>query len=99
MVRIRPTLLRKVRALLDAPAESADQLARDVITLIEEDRAERREYVVVVNDSGLLSAYGTYATVKECQRAVGNPIAASKPGAKGYLMILHRDMQTEADDE
>ena len=39
MVRIRPTLLRKVRALLDAPAESADQLARDVITLIEEDRS------------------------------------------------------------
>lgn len=98
MARIRPTEVKAVAQLLDEPAESVETLARQVIEALDDLRAKRREYIVVVNAGGLLSAYGTYATVKEAQRAVGDPIIASRKGAKGYLISLQRDTTTPVDD-
>ena len=98
MPRIRPTEVKAVVKLLDEPAESVETLARQVIEALDDLRAKRREYIVVVDAGGLLSAYGTYGTVKEAQRAVGDPIIASRAGAKGYLIILQRDTTTPVED-
>lgn len=99
MSRVRPTEVRALAALLNEPADSSEDLARRCVETLDDLRAKRKEYVVVVNDSGLLSAWGPYATVKECQRAVGDPIIACKPGAKGFLLVLHRDTTTPVDDD
>jgi hypothetical protein len=86
------TEVRLVAQLLNEPADNIEQLAHDIITTLDEQRATRTNYVVVVNDSGILSAWGTYRTIKEALKSIGEPIIASKPAAKRWLLKLHNDI-------
>lgn len=98
MARLRPTEVKRIAAILDEPAESVNDLARKVITTLDEMRHDRKEYVVVLLDSGIVSTWGPYDTVKEAWRRCGEFIVASKPGNKGILTILHRDWEAEPDE-
>lgn len=90
-MRLRPTEIKHLTAMLDDPADDVEQLARDILTYVYETWEKRPGWVFVMNDSGILSAWGPYDTVKEGMKRVGDPIVASKPGAKGFMMKLHKD--------
>lgn len=93
-------MVKKVAAMLDEPAESADALARDVVNLIYQLWEKQGHYVVVVTEpSGLWHAWGPYATVKEAQKGVGDPIIACREGARGVLLKLHKDVQAFLEEE
>lgn len=89
--RLRPSEIKAVAALLDEPAESVEDLAKDVIRTLNEMREGRKEYVVTLLDGGIVSTWGPYDTIKEATKRCGEFIIASKPGKKGILTILHRD--------
>jgi hypothetical protein len=84
--------------MLDEPAESVTDLAKDIIATLDDMRKDRKEYVVVLLDSGVVSTWGPYDTIKEASRRCGEHIIASKPGNKGILTILHRDWEADTDD-
>lgn len=87
---LRPSEVKMVTKMLDDPADSAEQLARDIITAINDSRVARKEYVVVLNVDGIVSTWGPFDTVKQADKAVGKHIIASKPGKRGILTVLHR---------
>lgn len=91
MARLRPTEVKAIAALLNEPADSVEDLARQVLARVDELRAGRKEYVVVLLDGRIVSTWGPYDTVKEAEKRVGRHIIASRPGKKGILTILHRD--------
>jgi hypothetical protein len=87
--------VKAVVALLDEPADSVEDLAKDVIRKINELREGRKEYVVTLISDGIVSTWGPYDTVKEASKRAGEFIIASKPGKKGILTILHRDWDAD----
>lgn len=93
--RLRPSEVKAVVALLDEPADSVEDLAKDVIRKINELREGRKEYVVTLISDGIVSTWGPYDTVKEASKRAGEFIIASKPGKKGILTILHRDWDAD----
>lgn len=95
---LRPSEVKAVAKILDEPADDVTDLAKRVITAINESRMARKEYVVVLLSDGIVSTYGPYDTVKAAEKAVGRHIIASKPGKKGILTILHRDWDTTYDE-
>ena len=93
--RLRPSEVKAVAALLNEPADSVEELAKDVIRKINELREGRKEYVVTLISDRIVSTYGPYDTVKEASKRAGEFIIASKPGKKGILTILHRDWDAD----
>ena len=93
--RLRPSEVKAVAALLNEPAESVDDLAKEVLRKVDELREGRKEYVVVLLSDGIVSTWGPYDTVKEASKRAGDFIIASKPGKKGILTILHRDWDAD----
>ena len=93
-MRPLPSMIKKVAALLDEPADDVNELARAVVNKVYELCEQQGHYVVVVSEpGGLVHAWGPYATVKEAQRSVGDPIIATREGARGLLLKLHKDVQ------
>lgn len=88
-MRILPTEIKLIAAMLEEPADDSSELARRILIALEESRAKRKHFVIVVDDSGLISTWGTYSTVKEALKQVGNPIIAARPGARGILTLMH----------
>lgn len=89
-----PSMIKKVAAMLDDPADDVTDLARDVVNEIYAMWEKQGHYIVVVSEEGgLVHAWGPYATVKEAQKAVGDPIIAVRKGARGLLLKLHKDVQ------
>ena len=82
-MRIRPTEVRAIAALLDEPADSAEDLARMVIEKLAELREKRQEYVVLVAEPGMTSVRGFFDTPNQAKRALGKSIIASRPGVRG----------------
>lgn len=96
---LRPSEVKAVAAILDEPADDVTDLARRVITTINESRTARKEFVVVLISDGIVSTWGPYDTVKQAEKAVGRHIIASRPGKKGILTILHRDWDTTYEED
>lgn len=97
--RLRPSEVKAVAALLNEPADSVEELAKDVIRKINELREGRKEYVVTLISDRIVSTWGPYDTVKEATNRCGQFIIASKPGKKGILTILHRDWEASHGEE
>lgn len=96
MPRVRPTEVRAVAALLDSPAESVEQLATDVIAAIDELRAKRTDYVIVVQHSGwapFFAAYGPYLTKTAAQKDVGKSVIASTVGERYVILPLNSNIE------
>lgn len=92
MPRIRPTEHKAVVALLSQPAESVEDLASEVIITLDEMRAKRDDWYLIVNDPGVcVHLHGPYTTkaaaLKEIER--GDVYAAS-PGAKALIVPIIR---------
>lgn len=98
MARVRPTEVKKIAALLNEPAESVEDLAKQVIVLLDEMRLERKQYVIVHPQGRLLSTYGPYDTIKEAQRRAGEYIQAFTPGTRGVITVLIKDPAAEVSD-
>lgn len=99
-MRPLPSMITKVAKRLDEPADDVQGLAREIVALIYEAWANQGHYIVVVTEpSGLWHAWGPYATVKEAQKAIGDPIIACRAGARGVLLKLHKDVQAFLDAE
>jgi hypothetical protein len=96
---LRPSEIKAVAKILDEPADDVTDLARQVITAINESRMARKEFVVTLLSDGIVSTWGPYDTVKQAEKAVGRHIIASKPGKRGILTILHRDWDTTFEEE
>lgn len=96
---LRPSEVKAVAKILDEPADDVTDLARRVITAINESRHARKEYVVTLLSDGIVSTWGPYDTVKQAEKAVGRHIIASRPGKRGILTILHRDWDTEYEED
>ena len=96
---LRPSEIKAVAKILDEPADDVTDLARQVITAINESRMARKEFVVTLLSDGIVSTWGPYYTVKQAEKAVGRHIIASKPGKRGILTILHRDWDTTFEEE
>jgi hypothetical protein len=76
-------------ALLDQPAESVEQLAADVIVAVDELRAKRTDYVLVVRDPGVgLFVYGPYITKNAAIKDIGNHVTAASAGVMGVVVPL-----------
>lgn len=88
MVRIRPTEHRAIVALLDAPAESVEELATDVIQKIDELREARPDFFVVVVDPGVgVKLIGPYLTKNAAHKAIASgEVFAASPGATGLVL-------------
>lgn len=94
MPRVRPTEHRAVLALLDAPAESVEELATDVIQAIDELRAKRRDWVVVVHDPGVcVHVHGPYVTQAAAQRDIGRNVFAASDGAHALVLPLLTEIE------
>ena len=88
-MRILPTEVKLVAKLLAEPADDAEQLARIILLELEQARAKRKHWIVVTQDpAGLTAAWGPYPTLLQAQKAIGNPIVASRPGTKAMYLLL-----------
>lgn len=93
-MKILPTEVKLVAKLLQEPAEDAEQLARTILVELEQARSKRKHWVVLTQDpTGLTSAWGTYPTLLQAQKAIGNPIIASRPGTKAMFLLLHYSLE------
>lgn len=100
--KIRAPLKSEVKAvvdLLNQPFDDENELAKAIITAIYTEWAKRNHYAVVAIDGRLVTVYGVYRTVKEAQKAIGDPIIASRPGTKGILCRLYYDISDHGDVE
>lgn len=90
MPRLRPTEVRAVAALLNDPADDVETLAEDVIRKLDELRAKRDVWVVLVRypDSGIPGVFGPYDTENQANRAMGRDIVAYKEGTWGLPFKL-----------
>ncbi len=93
-MRVLPTEVKLIAGMLEEPADDSSELARRILLALEESRSKRKHYVVVVNDGGLVSTWGTYSTIKEATKQIGDPIIASKPGIKGILTLMHYSLDS-----
>lgn len=94
-MRIRPSDVKAVVAMLDQEHDDVTELAKQVIRLITDRITERSELVVLVE----CVAYGPYTTVKEASKRVGDPLMATRPGVRGAIAPLRRDFEWSDDDE
>lgn len=93
MPRVRPTEHRAVVELLDAPADSVEDLATDVIQAIDSLRAKRKDWVVVVYDPGVcVHVHGPYLTENAARRDIGNSVFAASAGAYALVLPLLTDI-------
>lgn len=93
MPRIRPSEHRAVVELLDAPAESVEELATDVILAIDALRAKRKDWVVVVYDPGVaVHVHGPYITENAARKDIGNNVYAASKGAYALVLPLITDI-------
>ena len=100
--KIRAPLKGEVKAVVDLLNQEFDdenELAKAIITAIYQQWAQRDHIVVVTIDGRLVSTWGVYRTIKEAQKAIGDPIIASRPGTKGILTRLHYDISDHGDVE
>ena len=94
MPRVRPTEHRAIVKLLNEPAESVEELAAEVIIAIDELRATRKDYVVVVYDPGVaVHIHGPYITKNAAQRDIGKNVYAASEGAKYGIFQLITDVE------
>jgi hypothetical protein len=89
MSRVRPTEHKAVLALLDAPAESVEQLACDVIVALDEQRAKRTDFVTVVQHApGCVVVYGPYVTRNAAEKDIGRSVIADRVGVRYMVLPL-----------
>lgn len=90
MPRIRPSEFKAVVALLDAPAESVEDLATDVILKIDELRALRTDWFVIVVDPGVcVHLHGPYITKRAAEKEIeAGDIFAASAGATALIVQL-----------
>lgn len=90
MPRVRPSEHAAVMALLDAPAESVADLATDVILAIDELRAKRIDWFVIVVDPGVcVHLHGPYITKRAAEKEIERgDIYAASAGATALIVQL-----------
>jgi len=95
---LKPTELKKLVALLDDEAPSAEWLAKAVWELVEELMAQRHQYVVfAVHPSlNLIQAVGPYSTVEKAKKDYAKRIHAYDNQSFARLALLrHPDSITK----
>ena len=88
MARIRPTEHKAIVALLDAPADSVEDLATDVLLKIDELREARPDWFIVKVDPGVaVTLHGPYITRNAAKKEIerGDLVAASD-GATALIL-------------
>ena len=94
MPRVRPTEHKAVVKLLNEPAESVENLAAEVIIAIDELRAKRTDYVVLVYDPGVCThVHGPYVTKNAALKDIGNNVYAASEGAWCTVLPLLTDVE------
>jgi hypothetical protein len=89
MPRIRPSEYRAVLQLLSAPADSVEDLATDVILAIDALRANRTDWVSVVEMSpGFVMLFGPYITKGAAERDIGRSVFATREGMRAMVLPL-----------
>ena len=87
-MRLRPTEVKAVAELLSEPADDEMELAEMIVRRINEMRAKRTDYAVIMNDNGMVSTWGPFDTEGDAKKAIGKTIVASKAGATGRITPL-----------
>lgn len=100
MPRIRPKERDAIAELLSSPAESVTALATDVLLKVDQLRADRPDWYVLVHDPGVgVFLHGSYITRNAAQRAIDNgDVFAASPGASALVMqlIQHSEVSDDA---
>ena len=96
---VRPTEVRKIAAMLSEPADSVDDLARDVVNAINEMWMARTQYVLIVRDPALSDyvVWGMFDTENQAKRAIGKHITAIREGARYALYRVLKVGESEAE--
>jgi hypothetical protein len=88
----RPTEIKLVAGLLEAPAESVEELAKAVINALDENRKGRQEFVLVTYDKPMVYAYGPYSTKLQATKAVEKgQLVASREGVRAGVFPLCKE--------
>lgn len=99
----RPTEVRAVRALLEGPADDAEELAERVIEALDEARASRPGFIIVQAYEGRLAyAYGPYPTQLKAEQAISKglvPIVLGEYGICKLWSEKHAEKAIAAADE
>jgi hypothetical protein len=100
MPRIRPSEYRAVLQLLSAPADSVEDLATDVILAIDGLRADRTDYVSVVEMSpGFVMVYGPYITKNAANKDIGRSVFATREGMRFMVLPLTTTIDEGLEDD
>jgi len=95
---LKPSELKKLVALLDDEAPSAEWLAKAVWELVEQLMAERHQYVVFAAHPSLnlIQAVGPYSTVEKAKKDYAKRIHAYDSHSYARLALLrHPDSITK----
>lgn len=93
MPRVRPTEHKAVVKLLNEPADSVEDLATDVIQMIDSLRAGRKDWVVMVYDPGVaVHIHGPYITKNAAHKDIGKNVYAASEGATYLVLPLLTDI-------
>lgn len=88
MARLRPTEVRAVAALLEEPAEDADELAGRIIETLDELRLKRDSFALLYLEPNTRTvvAFGPYGTQNAGERDIKRLVS---PGPKpGHAQVL-----------
>lgn len=90
MARVKPTEVRLVSNLLAHPADSADDLAEQIIKELDDKRAKETQWSVVYYDPNTqaLIAYGPYGTEGAAERALKGLVSPGPLPASGAIRKL-----------
>lgn len=95
-MRLRPTEVKAVAALLDSPADDVTDLARTVIQTLDEMRAARDVYVILLHNPGVgIVAFGTFDTRKQAERFMQKEVGAATEGARAGIRKLIKEWGEE----
>lgn len=106
MARIRPSELKGVVEVLlhgvpdheitDEMVDEAREMGTDILFRIDEQRADRKDFFVLINDPGVcLHLHGPYVTKNAASKAIEKgELYAASAGAKALMLTLH-----QSDDE
>lgn len=98
----RPTEVKAILALLEGPADNAEELAKRIITTLDEKRADRPEWIIVKAYRGMLvCAYRSFPTQRKAEDALSKLplIGGEQYGTCRAWSMEHVDKAMKAADK
>lgn len=86
----RPTEIKAVVAELMEPADDVTEVAKRVIAALDKSRQDRTDYLIVRQCGRVVNAFGPYATIAQCAKAIeGGKIPALDGSSFRIIPLVH----------